>query len=101
MRANSIFNFEDGRSTRACLAREAFRIRVNKSAMGSVVILPSLPARLHHARNLSLERVAAETDAAQFKLPEKTARASANAATVPLADLKLQLPLHLRELTGT
>src|SRR5580704_8813316 len=101
MRANSIFSFEEGMSTRECFAREPFRIRVNKSAMGSVVILPSLPASLHHAGNFSPERVAAETDAAHFKLAEKSARTSADAATVPLADLVLQLPLHLRELTGT
>src|ERR1700729_638619 len=101
MRASSTFRFDDGKSTRACLARVPFRIRVKKSAMGSVVILPSLPTSLHHARNFSLERVAAETDAAHFKLAEKSARTSADAATVPLADLVLQLPLHLRELTGT
>src|SRR5580658_3063515 len=101
MRANSIFSFEDGISTRECFAVEAFRIRVNKSAMGSVVILSSLPTCLYHAGNFSLERVAAETDAAQFKLAQKTARASADAATVALADLELQLPLHFRELTGT
>src|SRR6202162_1107119 len=100
MRANSVCTFEDGISTRECFALEAFRIRVNKSAMGSVVILPSLPTCLHYAGNFSLERMAAETDAAQFKLTQKTARASADSATVPLADLVLQLPLHLRELTG-
>src|ERR1700683_250073 len=101
MRANSIFSFEEGISTRECFAREPFRIRVNKSAMGSVVILPSLPASLHHAGNFSLERVTAETDAAHFKLAEKPARTSADPATVPVTDLVLQLLLHLRELTGT
>src|SRR5271167_4803280 len=40
MRASSTFNFELGRSTRECFAREALRIRVSKSAIGSVVILP-------------------------------------------------------------
>src|ERR1700728_399963 len=101
MRANSIFSFEDGISTRECFAVEPFRMRVNKSAMGSVVILPSLPTCLYHAGNFSLERVAAETDAAQFELAQKTARASADAAAVALADLEFQLPLHFRELTGT
>src|ERR1700683_540591 len=101
MRANSIFSFEEGISTRECFAREPFRIRVNKSAMGSVVILPSLPASLHHAGNFSLERVPSETDAAHFKLAEKPARTSADPATVPVTDLVLQLLLHLRELTGT
>src|ERR1700685_392810 len=101
MRANSIFSFDEGISTRECFAREPFRIRVNKSAMGSVVILPSLPASLHHPGNFSLERVSAETDAAHFKLAEKPARTSADPATVPVTDLVLQLLLHLRELTGT
>src|SRR5271154_1388334 len=40
MRASSTFNFELGKSTRECFAREALRIRVSKSAIGSVVILP-------------------------------------------------------------
>src|ERR1700678_2197299 len=42
MRASSTFNFEDGISTRECLAREALRTRVSKSAIGSVFILPRL-----------------------------------------------------------
>ena len=33
-------SFELGKSTRECLAREALRILVSKSAIGSVVILP-------------------------------------------------------------
>src|ERR1700683_4388080 len=101
MRAISIFSFEQGISTRECFALESFRMRVNKSAMGSVVIRPSLLTCLHHAGNFSLERVAAETDAAQFKFAQKTARASADTATIPLADLEFQLPFHFRELTGT
>src|SRR6202050_4564249 len=101
MRANSIFSFEEGIPPRESSPREPFRIRVNKSAMGSVVILPSLPASLHHAGNFSLERVSSETDAAHFKLAEKPARTSADPATVPVTDLVLQLLLHLRELTGT
>src|SRR5271167_4884547 len=51
MRASSTFNFELGRSTRECFAREALRILVSKSAIGSVVILPrpcfTFPALLH------------------------------------------------------
>src|ERR1700683_93343 len=59
-----------------------------------------LPACLHHAGNFTLERVAAETNAAHIELAEVAARAAANPATVPLADLELQLPLHLRELSS-
>src|ERR1700732_95124 len=101
MRAISTFNLEDGRSTRGCFARAALRIRVSISAMGSVVILPSLPTGLHHAGNFSLEREAAETDAAHFKFAQETARAAADPAAVAPPDLVLELTLHLRELTGS
>src|SRR5580704_6124383 len=67
----------------------------------SFLLFQTLPACFHHARNFSLERVAAETDAAHIELAEVAARAAADAATVPLADLELQLPLHLRELCST
>src|SRR5271169_981667 len=101
MRAISIFIFEDGISTRGCLARAPLRIRVKKSAMGSVVILSSLPAGLHDAGNFSLEREAAETDTAHLELAKRAARAAADAAAVALADLELQLALGLRDLTGS
>src|SRR5208282_3830976 len=120
MRAISIFIFEDGRSRRACLARVAFRIRVNKSAMGSVVILfltfflffsaglnpetseqapAKLPAGLYHARDFSRERVAAETNAAHFELAYIAARASADPASIPHARLELRLAPHFCKLT--
>ncbi len=67
IRAISTFSFDEGKSTRGCLARAPFRIRVKRSAMGSVVILSSSPTRLHHAGDFSLEREAAETDAAHFE----------------------------------
>src|SRR5271170_2211933 len=101
MRAISIFIFDDGISTRGCFARAPLRMRVKKSAMGSVVILSSLPAGLHHAGNFSLEREAAETDAAHLELSQSTARAPADPATVALANLELQLALGLRDLTGS
>src|ERR1700738_2695110 len=101
MRAISTFSLEDGRSTRGCFARAAFRIRVSISAMGSVVILPSLPAGLHHAGDFSLKRQAAETDAAHFKLAQEAARAAADPAAVAFPDLVLELTLPLRELTGS
>src|SRR5580692_4239921 len=101
MRAISTFNLEDGRSTRGCFARAALRMRVSKSAMGSVVILSSLPAGLHHAGNFSLEREAAETDTAHLELAERAPRAAADPAAVALADLVLQLALGLRDLTGS
>src|SRR5579862_7132084 len=101
MRAISIFIFDDGMSTRGCLARAPFRIRVKKSAMGSVVILPSLPTGLHNTGNFSLERVATETDAAHLELSQKTAATAADPAAVTMADLEFRFTVQLRELTGS
>src|SRR6185437_8241491 len=99
MRAISIFIFDDGKSTRGWRARTALRIRVSMSAIGSVVIycpyVFSLPAGLRHARDFALERKPAEADAAHFEFPQKRARPAADAATVPDANLVLQLLLHL------
>jgi hypothetical protein len=39
MRAISVFSLETGMSTRLCFACEAFRTRVNMSAIGSVIML--------------------------------------------------------------
>src|SRR5437870_4712120 len=52
---------EAGMSTFSCSARLALRIRVSRSAIGSLRIRP-LPARLHDARNLALEQLLAETE---------------------------------------
>src|SRR5579863_9084510 len=98
MRDSSIFIFEDGISTRGCLAIAPLRIRVKKSAIGSVVILSSLPAGLHDARDFSLEREAAETDTAHLELPERAARTATDPAAIALANLELQLALGLRDL---
>src|ERR1700761_125388 len=101
MRATSIFSFELGTSTRGCLARAELRMRVSKSAIGSVVILySSLPAGLHNAGDFALERQAAETDTAHLELRKNRARTAADAATIALADLVLQLLFGLRDLTG-
>jgi hypothetical protein len=89
-------------STRECLALEPFRIRVKKSAMGSVVIIiESLPAGFHDAGNLSLEREAAKTDAAHLELPERAAGAPADAAAVALANFVFQFPVRFCDLTGS
>src|SRR5580692_1691027 len=90
MRAISALSFDAGTSTRWCLAAAALRIRVRKSAMGSVCIfspvmrrLPRrLPACFHDAGNFSLERHTAETDAAHLELADISAGATTNAATV-------------------
>jgi hypothetical protein len=51
-----------------------------------------LPARLHDAGDFSLERQRPETQAADAKLAQKPARASAELAPVVLAAAELRLP---------
>src|SRR5580704_3088698 len=101
IRAISTFSFEEGKSTRGCFAREALRIRVNMSATGSVVIRPSLPASFHDAGDFTLQREASKTDAAHLKLAKHAARAAANPATVPYADLIFWLLVCFCDLTRT
>src|SRR5690242_2596399 len=106
MRAISSLMFETGTSTFGCLAAYALRMRVSISAIGSVITSPeiscqlpvfscqlertgnrqlvtsNLPARLRHAGNVAFERQPAETDAAQRKLAQVAATATATAAAV-------------------
>src|SRR5690348_12151210 len=101
MRAISALSLEAGTSTRWCFAAAALRMRVRKSAMGSVCIvspvvsrrrLPRrLPARFHDAGNLSLERHTAKTDAAHLELADIPASAAADAAAVADAHLEFGL----------
>src|SRR5271154_1556106 len=92
MRAISVFSFETGTSTRWCLAAVALRRRVKKSAMGSVCmsLLVLLPAGFRDAGNFSLERHAAETDAAHLELADISASAATNAAAVANADFEFR-----------
>src|SRR5437868_6650157 len=68
-------------------------MRVRKSPMGSVCIISYslLPTSFHDAGNFSPQRVAAETDAAHFKLSDIAAGAAANTAAVAHANLELGL----------
>src|SRR6266704_636210 len=78
-----------GKATRECPAVFAFRIRVSMSAMLSVLIslVPSSsPRRLLHARDLSLRREHAKTDAADAELPHVRARPAAEVAAIVLRD---------------
>src|SRR5512141_1242077 len=94
--AISTFTFEPGMSTRRCFAPHALRMRVNISAIGSVMLIyDSSPAGLAHAGNHSLQRQFAETDSANSKFPEEGARASAPSAAIVLPDAELRLPLAL------
>src|SRR5215472_8413750 len=98
MRAISVLSFDAGTSTRWCLAAAALRMRVRKSAMGSVcIIFPVLlPACFHDAGNFSSKRHAAETDAAHLKLADIRAGAATDAATIAHANFELGLLARLR-----
>src|SRR5580658_5104722 len=103
MRAISAFSFDAGTSTRWCLAAAALRMRVRKSAMGSVCIfspvmrrLPRrLPASFRDAGNFSLERHTAETDSAHLELPDVRASAATNAAAVANAHFEFRFLMRL------
>src|SRR5262245_1412780 len=85
-------------STRGSFARTAFRIRVSRSATGSVMFIgysTLLPARLDHARDLPGEGKLPETDAAHLELPEVAPRPPAVAAPRVLAHGELGLALGL------
>src|SRR6266481_4198700 len=90
MRAISVFSFETGTSTRWCLAAAALRMRVRKSAMGSVCIV-LLPAGFRDAGDFALQRHAAETDAAHLELADIPARAAAAAATIAYPHFEFRL----------
>src|SRR3954471_4524018 len=98
-----------GTSKSARPARWALRIRVKRSAIGSVMLTcvtsacrtlgrAGLPARLDHSRDLALQGAVAETDAAHLELVEEGAIAAADGAALVGADLELRLALRLGDL---
>src|SRR5512132_3049214 len=92
MRAISRLSFDDGMSTVSWAAVIPLRIRVRKSATGSVMDMLlglRLPAALRHARHVALMGQLAQADAAQAELAEHRARAAAAAAARVLAGLVL------------
>src|SRR5919202_1918855 len=91
MRAISAFIFECGITTSSWPARRPLRMRVRKSAIGSVIdIVLYLPARLLDAGDQALVRDLAQADTAQPELAEVRARATAALAAVVLARLVLR-----------
>src|SRR5688572_17286389 len=97
MRAISTFIVESGMSTRRCFDPQALRMRVNMSAIGSVMLMVvSLsPARLRDARDQPVQRQLTEADAADAELPNECARPAAALAAVVLPHLELRLALAL------
>src|SRR6266446_2629924 len=80
--ASRTLSLEDGMSTFSCSARLALRMRVRRSAMGSLIDMEPrpLPARLDHTRHLALEGELPEADPAELELPQVTARSTAQPA---------------------
>src|SRR4051794_3787471 len=86
MRASSAFIFECGITTSSWPACSPLRMRVRKSAIGSVIdIALDLPARLLDARDQAFVGDVAQADAAQAELAEVRARATAALAAVVVA----------------
>src|SRR6266702_6934092 len=96
--ASRTLSLEEGMSTFSCSARLALRMRVRRSAMGSLIDMTPrlLPARLDHARHLALEGQLPEADPAQLELPEVPARSPAQPAALigPRLELGRALLLH-------
>src|SRR3954469_17394344 len=96
MRAHSAFSREDGISTVSWAAWMPLRIRVRKSAMGSVLELTAgslcavSPRRLGHARDEALMGQLPKADAAQSELPVDRAGPATPAAAGVLAGLVLR-----------
>src|SRR3954462_12109363 len=77
-------------STVVCDAWMPLRIRVRKSAMGSVIdIRRYLPAALRHAGDVAVVREVAQADAAHPELAEHRTRAATAPAARVLAGLEL------------
>src|SRR5207249_7461931 len=93
--ATRSLSFEAGMSTFSCSARLALRIRVSMSAIGSLRM--GLPARLHDAGHLALERQLAEAQTTHLELPEIAARAAAELAPVVGAGREFRFPLRFHD----
>src|SRR5215213_8233052 len=84
----SALNFDEGITASSWSAVSAFRIRVRKSAIGSVCI--RLPARLRESRDVALVGHLAQADAAEPELAQVRARAPAPLAAVVVACVELR-----------
>src|SRR3954447_13009680 len=94
MRAISRLSRLEGISTVSCAAMMPFRIRVRKSAMGSVIDMMRLPARLGHAGDEAVVRQLAQAQAAEPELAVDRARATATPTTRLCARLVLRRPVR-------
>src|SRR3954447_11773848 len=92
MRASSFLSLDDGISTVSWAAMIPLRIRVRKSAMGSVMLiaLPPSPARLGHAGDEALVGHLAQADPAQAELAVDGTRPAAAATARVRPGLELR-----------
>src|SRR3954469_22227941 len=93
MRASSTLSLDAGMSTVSWAAWIPLRIRVRKSAMGSVMDMVfscgSVPAALGHPRDVAVVRELAQADAAQPELAVHGARPATATTTTVLTGLVL------------
>src|SRR3954466_893330 len=92
MRAISALKLDAGISTASRSACSPLRMRVRKSATGSVIDM-ALPARLRHAGDHALVLDLADADPAQAELAQVRARATAPLAAVVVPRLVLRSAL--------
>src|SRR5215208_4201580 len=97
MRAISRLRLLDGISTVSCAAMIPLRMRVRKSAMGSVIDMRS-PARLRHAGDVAVVGELAQADPAEAELAVDGARPAALAAARVGPRLVLRRAAHARDL---
>src|SRR5438046_7094375 len=95
IRAISRLVLDAGTMTSVCLARDAFRMGVTMSAIGSEMFIRDLPARLRDARKLAEQRALPKADAAQNKPPHEGPRPPADRAAVVRLHFVLWCPLCL------
>src|SRR5262249_54565368 len=88
-------SLELGTSAFSCSARLALRMRVRRSATGSLFMRS--PARFHDAGNLALERQLTEAKPAQLEFPQVPARAPAQLAAAIGPGGELRGALRLRD----
>src|SRR3954469_3250970 len=79
----ALFTFDAGTNTLTFSVACALRMRVNMSAMGSLMLIVLLlPARLDHAGDLAAHRDLADLVAREAELAERAARAAGHGAAV-------------------
>src|SRR3978361_1243382 len=89
MRASSVLNFDAGITTASWSARSPLRMRVRKSAMGSVIDI-GLPARLRESGDVTVVGHLAQADPAEAELAEVRAGAAAPLAAIVVTRLVLR-----------